>query len=100
MKDSASSTWSESSRTNSRTRTLVSTARMLPADVFSNRVLGIHRRPWRNAIRKQRLMYLLGAVAASPAHDHLIAFFVPLQDRSRPDPEPLTNFRGHRDLAL
>src|SRR5271169_501603 len=97
----AAATWSGSSCTRSRTRTLVSTARMALRYVLPDSVLqfGEGSRLGR-LVREKRGMNILPIVLSRPPHHYLPAFFVPLDDRPRTHAQPASHLGRYRDLSL
>src|SRR3954463_11187297 len=96
MNFSATSVCCISSRTTSRTSTLVSTARMFLADMLPDSFLHArHFLAGSQAFGEQRLVNIEGGASAGLAHDHFIIRLVPFQDRAGTDPELLPHFGGH-----
>src|SRR5215217_9392164 len=84
-----------------RTSTLESTARMSLAHVFADaflellRALGLGRAVW-----KQSGVDIFEGVPASLPDDNLVVSLFPLEHRTRPDAELLSNLGRHRNLPL
>src|SRR3982750_3625775 len=89
-----------SSRVASRTRTLVSTARMAALDVLPHPALELVERPGLGSLLEERAVDVLRRVAASAPNHHPLALFVPLQNRARTDAESLADLLGYGDLSL
>src|SRR5258708_31094069 len=96
MNSSAARTCLASSRTTSRTTTLVSTARMPFANVFSDRDLHIRRGSLFPLFHKEGVVNVLGAEPPGPTDDHSTLMLVPFQHRSLPDAKLLANLGRHR----
>src|SRR5687768_11464777 len=98
---SAATTCLGSSRATSRTRRLVSTARMALPDMAPNALLHLLRAlAPDHAFGEQRVVNILGVVPPSAPHDDLSVHLVPLEDGPRVDAEHSTDFRRHGDLTL
>src|SRR6478609_6158449 len=96
MNASAEAAWRESSRVVRRTKTLVSTARISfpnsPPDSFFHLV---ECSRLRRLSREQRPMNFLRRKLPRSPHNHLVAVFLPLQNRTRTDTQLLPNFDGN-----
>src|SRR6202020_264481 len=91
MNVSANSTCSGSSRTTSRTTRLVSTARMLLADVFSNRSLYIRHILLGCLRRKECQVNARGRMPTCSANNNLATLFVPFENGTWTHPELLAD---------
>src|SRR5436305_3953315 len=99
-KASAAAVCCASSRVASRTRRLVSTARMAALDVLPHPALELVQRPGLGLLLEERAMDVLRRIAAGAPDHHPLALFVPLQDRARSNAEPLADLLGYGDLSL
>jgi hypothetical protein len=85
----------------SRTRTLVSTARITLPYVLSDSVFQfIEGSTSRGPLGEKRPMGILRSIPSRPPHDDLLAFIAPLQNRARADAKPPPNFCRYRNLSL
>src|SRR6476661_2441349 len=85
----------------SRTTTFVSAARMSPPHVSTKAVLQLGKTPpLRWSFGKYCPVRVLRRGAPGAAHDNLLAVFVPLEHRSRPDAKAPAHFSGNGDLSL
>src|SRR6266851_2454608 len=83
-KTSAAASCVASSRARSRTRTLVSAARMLAPQVIGDPSLELSQGPTaRFLLREQSRVNVLEGVLATLSNDHHLAAIVPFDDRTR-----------------
>jgi len=54
----------------------------------------------RGSVGENRPVNIFPGVSRRSPHHDLLAFFIPLQDRSGTNPEPPAHFGGHRNLTL
>src|SRR5581483_2997915 len=99
-KASAAAVCRASSRVASRTRRLVSTARMAALDVLPHPAFELVERPGLGWFVKERAVDILRGMAAGAPDHHPLPLFIPLQDRAWSDAEPLADLLGHGDLSL
>jgi hypothetical protein len=101
MKDSAAATCFWSSRVTRRTKTFVSTARMLVFHVAQDAFIEVSQLPrLRSAFGKDRSVDILRGVPTGFANDDCIAFLIPFQNRAWTDTELSSHFGGNRNLTL
>src|SRR5688572_10939985 len=100
-KASADSDCTTSSRVISRTRTLVSIARMPFPYRGAHPLFEFRNRPRRGLLaREQSLVQLLGRVLARAAHDDMVALLLPFQYGTGGESQLPPNLCGYRDLPL
>src|ERR1700679_2659711 len=97
---SATSTCSRLSRAMSRTTRLVSTARMLLAHVFSNRILNVRFSLLGHLLWKERRVNVHRRISPCSANKHAIIVLVPFEDGAWTDAELLANLGRYGDLTL
>src|SRR5438876_7229631 len=97
---SAAATCLASSRVASRTKTLVSTARITPLHIAPYPFLQLRNRPrlWR--LREQSSVHILRGIAARSTDYDLLVVFVPFQYGARANTKPPPHFSWYRDLPL
>src|SRR5581483_2103217 len=84
-----------------RTRTFVSTARMLLADILGDGLVHLVDRYWlRLPSFEQRPMDILGCELTAPSNDNFVAFELPFQKRTGADAELSAHLSRNGDLAL